>query len=170
MLSLADVLNLPVVRRAPPGGVVGGAGPGREGRWAHVIEMPEPDDLLKGGELVLTTGLGAGADPAHQAAWTATLVAQGPAALAVELGTSWRDVPPAVVAGCARAGVPVLAFHRPVRFIEITEAVHGAVVNASFALLARGEEIHRRFTELILRGRGVPEILAELAAEVKNPV
>src|SRR4051794_34989791 len=170
MLSLADVLELPVVRRALPEVVVGDAGLGREVRWAHVIEMPTPDDLLKGGELVLTTGLGAGSEPAHQAAWTASLVGQGLAALAIELGSSWRDVPSAVVAGCARAGVPVVAFHRPVRFIEITEAVHGAVVNAQFALLARGEEIHRRFTELILRGRGVPEILAELCAAVGNPV
>src|SRR3954449_2266634 len=170
MLSLADVLELPVVRRALPEVVVGRPALGREGRWAHVIEMPQPDDLLKGGELVLTTGLGAGADPAHQAAWTASLVAQGLAALAVELGSSWRDVPAAVIAGCARAGVPVVVFHRPVRFIEITEAIHGAVINAQYALLARGEEIHRRFTELILRGRGVPEILAELCAAVDNPV
>src|SRR3954469_15243678 len=170
MLSLADVLELPVARRALPEVVVGRPALGREVRWARVIEMPQPDDLLKGGELVLTTGLGAGAEAAHQAAWTASLVRQGMAALAVELGSSWRDVPPAVVAGCSRAGVPVVAFHRPVRFIEITEAVHGAVVNAQFALLARGEEIHRRFTELILRGRGVPEILAELCAAVGNPV
>ena len=167
MLSLADVLDLPVVRRALPEVVIGQTALDRDIRWAHVIEMPEPDDLLKGGELVLTTGLGASADPA---AWTASLVGQGMAALAVELGSTWRDVPPTVVAGCARAGVPVIAFHRPVRFIEITEGVHGAVVNAQFALLARGEEIHRRFTELILRGRGVPEILAELCAAVKNPV
>ena len=170
MLSLAAVLELPVVRRALPEIVVGEPALGRDVRWAHVIEMPDPDDLLKGGELVLTTGMGAGNDPAHQAAWTASLVEQGLAALAVELGSSWRDVPPAVVAGCARAGVPVVAFHRPVRFIEITEAVHGAVVNAQFALLARGEEIHRRFTELILQGRGVPEIMAELCAAVDNPV
>jgi purine catabolism regulator len=167
MLSLHDVLELPVVRRALPEVVVGEGALDREIRWAHVIEMPDPDDLLKGGELVLTTGLGASEDPA---AWTASLVHQGMAALAVELGSSWRDVPSEVVAGCARAGVPVVAFHRPVRFIEITEAVHSAVVNAQFALLARGEEIHRRFTELILRGRGAPEILAELCTAVGNPV
>src|SRR4051812_7553465 len=170
MLSLADFLDLPVVRRALPEVLIGDHALGTEVRWAHVIEMPDPDDLLKGGELVLTTGLGAGSDARHQAAWTASLVEQGLAALAIELGSSWRDVPPAVVAGCARAGVPVVAFHRPVRFVEITEAVHRAVVNAQFALLARGEEIHRRFTELILRGRGVPEILAELCAAVGNPV
>src|SRR3954451_17695014 len=167
MLSLADVLELSVVRRALPEVVVGDGALDREIRWAHVIQMPEPDDLLKGGELVLTTGLGARADPGT---WTASLLDQGMAALAIELGSSWRDVPNAVVAGCARAGIPVIAFHRPVRFIEITEAVHGAVVNAQFALLARGEEIHRRFTELILQGLGVPDILAELVAAVGNPV
>src|SRR3954468_1747988 len=167
MLSLADVLALPIIRRALPEVVVGDGALDRAIRWAHVIEMPDPSDLLKGGELVLTTGLGAREEPG---AWTASLLEQGMAALAVELGSSWRDVPSEVVAGCARSGVPIVAFHRPVRFIEITEAVHGAVVNAQFALLARGEEIHRRFTELILRGRGVPEILAVLCTAVGDPV
>ena len=170
MLSLADVLDLPVVRRALPEVVIGDGSLGRAIRWAHVIEMPDPDDLLKGGELVLTTGLGAGDEARHQALWSASLIEQGMAALAVELGSSWREVPAPVVAACARANIPVVAFHRPVRFIEITEAVHGAVVNAQYALLARGEEIHRRFTELILQGRGVPEILAELVTAVGNPV
>src|SRR4051794_40834785 len=170
MLSLAAVLDLPVVRRALPEVVTGADALARQIRWAHVIEMPDPDDLLKGGELVLTTGLGAGDAAAHQDAWTRSLVAQGLAALAVELGTSWRAVPRPVLRACAAAGVPVVAFHRAVRFIEITEAVHAAVLHAQFALLRRGEEIHRRFTELILQGRGVPEILAELAAAVRNPV
>ena len=109
--------------------------------------MPEPDDLLKGGELVLTTGLGAGDEARHQAAWTASLVEQGMAALAVELGSSWRDVPAPVVAACARAGVPVVAFHRPVRFIEITEArARGGGQRAVRAARARGGDppaLHR---------------------------
>ena len=168
MLSLAEVLELPVVRRALPEVVTGASD--RELRWAHVIEMPDPADLLKGGELVLTTGLGAGADAAHQARWIGSLIEQGIAALAIELGTSWRSVPRVVVDACASAGVPVVAFHRAVRFVEITEAVHGAVLHAQFDLLRRGEEIHQRFTELILQGRGAPEILAELAAAVGNPV
>src|SRR3954447_3371334 len=170
MLSLGSVLELPVVRRALPEVVTGEDVLARDIRWAHVIEMPNPEDLLKGGELVLTTGLGAGDDVSHQRAWASSLVDQGVAALAVELGTSWRTVPDALVAVCARAGVPVVAFHRPVRFIEITEAVHSAVLHVQFELLRRGEEIHRRFTELILQGRGVPEILAELCAAVRNPV
>src|ERR1700760_426447 len=170
MLSLGSVLELPVVRRALPEGGTGEDALARTIRWAHVIEMPDPEDLLKGGELVLTTGLGAGDAAAHQTAWTRSLLAQGMAALAVELGTSWRAVPAPVLRACKAADVPVVAFHRAVRFIEITEAVHAAVLHAQFELLRRGEEIHRRFTELILQGRGVPEILAELAAAVGNPV
>src|SRR4051812_25085205 len=108
MLSLADVLELPVVRRALPEVVTGEVA--CELRWAHVIEMRDPDDLLKGGELVLTTGLGAGDDPAHQRAWIASLIDQGMAALAVELGSSWRVVPGVLVDACTAAGVPVVAF------------------------------------------------------------
>src|SRR5688500_10713750 len=171
MLTLAEVLELPVVRRGLPEIATGHDELGRELRWAHVIEMPDPDDLLKGGELVLTTGLGAGTKPEAQKAWIGSVLEQGAAAIAVELGTTWREqVPAAVVEACAAAAVPLVAFRRAVRFVEITEAVHAAVLHRQFELLRRGEEIHRRFTELILHGRGVPEILAELASAVANPV
>src|ERR671914_484754 len=171
MLRLADVLELPVFRRALPEVIAGAEGLDRELRWAHVIEMADPSDLLKGGELVLTTGIGAGDRERDQERWIASLIEQGAAAVAVELGSTWRErVPEPVVRACADAGVPLVAFHRTVRFIEITEAVHSAVLNRQFELLRRGEEIHRRFTELILHGRGVPEILGEVADAVGNPV
>jgi purine catabolism regulator len=171
MLTLAEVLELPVVRRALPEVVVGEGLLDRELRWAHVVDTADPSGLLKGGELVLTTGIGAGPRDADQARWIASVLDQGVAAVAVELGTSWRErVPAPVVAACRAAGVPLVAFRRQVRFIEITEAVHAAVLHRQFELLRRGEEIHRRFTELILRGRGVPEIMAELADAVGNPV
>jgi PucR family transcriptional regulator, purine catabolism regulatory protein len=160
-----------VIRRALPEVIAGADGLDRELRWAHVIEMADPSDLLKGGELVLTTGIGAGSQERDQARWIASLIEQGAAAVAVELGSTWRErVPDPVVRACAQAGVPLVAFRRSVRFVEITEAVHAAVVNSQYELLRRGEEIHRRFTELILHGRGVPEILGELASAVGNPV
>src|ERR687891_994170 len=171
MLRLNDVLELPVFRRSLAEVIAGAEGLDRELRWAHVIEMADPSDLLKGGELVLTTGIGAGDRERDQEHWIASLIEQGAAAVAVELGSTWRErVPEPVVRACAEAGVPLVAFRRSVRFVEITEAVHAAVLNTQFELLRRGGEIHRRFTELILHGRGVPEILAELAAAVGNPV
>ena len=171
MLTVADVLELPVVRRGLPEVVAGSAGLARELRWAHVIELPDPADLLKGGELVLTTGMGAGEHAAAQRAWVGSLVGQGASAVAVELGHTWREhMPATVLEVCEADGVPLIAFRRAVRFVEITEAVHAAVLHQQFELLRRGEEIHRRFNELILAGRGVPEILAELAGAIGRPV
>jgi hypothetical protein len=83
MLRLSDILELPVVRRALPDVVAGSEGLDRELRWAHVIELAEPDDVLKGGELVLTTGIGAGARERDQRRWIRSLIAQGAAAVAV---------------------------------------------------------------------------------------
>jgi purine catabolism regulator len=109
MLTLADVLELPVVRRGLPEVVCGADGLGRELRWAHVIELSDPSHLLKGGELVLTTGIGAGAKEADQARWIASLIEQDVAAVAVELGSTWRErVPRAIVRACTEAGMPVV--------------------------------------------------------------
>src|SRR4051794_11856414 len=170
MLTLAEVLELPLVRRALPEVVVGHEVLDRELRWAHTLDTSDPSGLLKGGELVLTTGIGAGVRESDQARWIAVVLEQGAAALAVELGTTWRErVPDPIIAACQAADVPLVAFRRQVRFVEITEAVHAAVLHGQFALLRRGEEIHRRFTELILQGRGVPEIMAELVEAIGNP-
>src|ERR687895_715786 len=139
MLRLAEILELPVFRRALAEVIAGAEGLDRELRWAHVIEMADPTDLLKGGELVLTTGIGTGARERDQHRWIASVIEQGAAALAVELGSTWRErVPEPVVAACAEAGVPLIAFRRSVRFVEITEAVHAEVLNRQFELLRRG--------------------------------
>src|ERR1044072_8509420 len=125
MLTLAQVLELPVVRRALPEVITGSEALDRPLRWAHVIEMADPSDLLKGGELVLTTGIGAGTQERDQARWIASLVDQGPAAVMVELGSTWRErVPDPVVRACTDADVALVAFQRQGRVILITQGGH----------------------------------------------
>src|ERR1044072_7908950 len=107
MLTLAEVLELPVVRRGLPEIVVGEGLLERELRWAHVIEMPEPDDLLKGGELVLTTGLGAGTRPGGRGGWAggrAGARARGRRASAGGAGRSSRGARPPSRSSSARRG------------------------------------------------------------------
>ena len=74
------------------------------------------------------------------------------------------------MARAEQRGLPVIAFRRGVPFVEITEAIHGAIVNRQYALLRRGEAIHRRFTELVLEGQGIPEVMDALAAMIADPV
>jgi purine catabolism regulator len=168
--SIADVLALPAVRRAEPELLAGADRLEKEVRWVHAGEVPNMATLLKGGELLLSTGMGIGRTPILQRRFVTELAEIGIAALAIELGTSLTEMPEPLVKAAEEEGLCLIAFHREVRFIEITEGVHRELVDRGGNLLRRGDEMHRRFTALMLGGAGVPEVLDELADFVDNPI
>lgn len=169
-ITVREVLALPLLRRALPEVLAGEDLLDREIRWVHTSEVPNIASLLVGGELLLTTGMGIGRGGAAQRRLVEELRERGVAALAVELGTAFEQMPPALVEAAQRHDLPLIAFHRELRFVEVTEAVHRAIIDHGGELQRRGEELHRRFTSLMLGGAQVPDILAELATFVSNPV
>ena len=62
--TVSEVLTLPVIRGAGPRLVAGMAGSGRRVRWVHVAEVADIAHLLRGGELLLTTGIALPDEPA----------------------------------------------------------------------------------------------------------
>lgn len=169
-MTIGDVLDLPVLRRGVPEVAAGAQLLDRPVRWVHAAEVPNIATLLKGGELLLTTGMGLGASASEQRATAAALSARGVAGLVLELGATFATPPTAFATACAHHELPLILLHRPVPFVEVTETIHAEIVNGQFALMQRGEELHRRFTDLMLRGAGVPEVLGALAEATGNPV
>jgi PucR family transcriptional regulator, purine catabolism regulatory protein len=169
-ISLRAVLRLPALRHAVPEVVAGTDAIDRPVRWVHAGEVPDMPSMLRGGELLLTTGMGIGRDPEQQRRFAAGLAERGVAALALELGTTFDVVPPALLEEAAERGLPVIALHRESAFVDITEAVHREIVGHQHVLMRRGDELHARFTRLMLDGAGIPEVLAALAEAIANPV
>jgi purine catabolism regulator len=143
---------------------------GRTVRWVHAGEVPNIASLLKGGELLLTTGYGLGTRPADQRAFVRTLAERGIAALVVELGPRFARLPAALVETARTTHLPLVQLHREVPFVTVTEEIHTEIVNGHYALLQRAEEVHRRCTRALLGGGGVPQVLAILADFCGNPV
>jgi len=169
-ITVQQALELPGLRSGLPEVLAGAERLNRTVRWVHAGEVPNIASLLKGGELLLTTGYGLGTRPADQRAFVRTLAERGIAALVVELGTRFTRLPAALVETARTTGLPLVQLHREVPFVTVTEEIHTEIVNGHYALLQRAEEVHRRCTEALLGGGGVPQVLRILADFGGNPV
>ena len=87
--------------------VAGAKGQDRPIRWAHVSELKDPTRFLRGGEVLLTTGLGMRGGPAVQAAYVEQLARADLAALGIGLGFAFKATPPAERDAADQAGFPV---------------------------------------------------------------
>lgn len=169
-ITVQRALELPGLRGGLPEVVAGAERLQRTVRWVHAGEVPNIASLLKGGELLLTTGLGLGARPAEQRVFVRKLAERGIAALVVELGPRFTRLPAAIVETARAAGLTLVQLHREVPFVTVTEEVHTEIVNGHYALLQRAEEVHRRCTDALLGGGGIPQVLGVLADFSGNPV
>ncbi|WP_103513598.1 PucR family transcriptional regulator ligand-binding domain-containing protein, partial [Streptomyces sp. SM10] len=169
-ITVRRALELPGLRGGLPEVLTGEDRLDRTVRWVHAGEAPNIPALLKGGELLLTTGLGLGARPSDQRAFVRKLADRSIAALVVELGPRFGRLPTAIVEAARIAGLPLVQLHREVPFVAVTEEIHTEIVNGHYALLQRAEEVHRRCTQAVLGGGGVPQVLGILADFAANPV
>ncbi|MER6158977.1 PucR family transcriptional regulator [Streptomyces sp. NPDC001868] len=169
-ITVRRALELPGLRGGLPEILAGADRLHRTVRWVHAGEVPNIASLLKGGELLLTTGYGLGTRPADQRAFVRTLAERGIAALVVELGPRFSRLPAALVETARSAGLPLVQLHREVAFVTVTEEIHTEIVNGHYALLQQAEEVHRRCTEALLGGGGIPQVLGILADFSGNPV
>jgi len=170
-LSLREVLDLDVVRRGAPHVVAGGARLDVPVRWVHALELTDVGRLLRGGELVLSTGIALPDSPSGLTAYVASLADVGVAGLAVELGRRYTSALPAALVTAAEArSLPVIELRREVAFIEITEAVHARIIDElhlsrAAAALALGQlltsraeslerQAHRTLISALIEGPG----------------
>ncbi len=169
--TVAEVLALDPVRRGAPRVLTGADRLKAPVRWVHVIELAETGHLLRGGELVLSTGIALPPDPDGLARYVAGLATAGVSALAVELGSRYvRALPRALVMAATAAGLPLIALERETQFIAITEAVHARILDAQFAELRAAQQANQVFTGLALAGAGQDEIVARAAGLSGCPV
>ncbi|MGW6391902.1 PucR family transcriptional regulator [Streptomyces sp. NPDC055103] len=169
-ITVQRALELPGLRSGLPEVVAGADRLHRTVRWVHAGEVPNIASLLKGGELLLTTGLGLGTRPAEQRAFVRRLADRGIAALVVELGPRFARLPATIVETARAAGLPLVQLHREVPFVAVTEEIHTEIVNGHYALLRQAEEVHRQCTEALLGGGGIPQVLRILSDFAANPV
>jgi PucR family transcriptional regulator, purine catabolism regulatory protein len=169
--TVAEILALDPLRRGAPRVVAAADGLDAPVRWVHVIELAEAAHLLRGGELVLSTGIALPDDPAGLTRYVADLASVGVSALAVELGSRYsRSLPAALVSAASQHRLPLIVLQRETQFIEVTEAVHARIIDAQLEELRASERLHQVFTDLAVSGAPAGEVVRQAAVLSGRPV
>jgi purine catabolism regulator len=168
--TVREVIGLDAVAQGAPEVLVGGDALESRVRWVHVSDSAGVARLLNGGELLLSTGSAWPAAEADLRRFVDELVDAGLAGLIIELGSHYGAVPAAVVDVARERGLALAVLHREVKFVSLTEAVHGRIISAQSEALRARDEVRERFTALSLRGAPADFIVHQLAQTLGAPV
>ncbi|MFC4810557.1 PucR family transcriptional regulator [Paenibacillus sp. GCM10023250] len=167
-LTVRDVLARPAFRHAYL--AAGAAGLGRAVRWVHIIEVIRFDQLLQGGEMILTTGAAFKNDTAAFLTYLDQLVRCEAACLCIELGHHVSSVPDEWLRAAEAVGLPVIVFPRSVRFIDITQDIHTYRIHQHHRALQELEKTSRAFHRMTLASQGVNRVLELLRDSARASV
>jgi purine catabolism regulator len=148
-------------------------------RWVHITELVDPTPWLKGGELLLTTGIQL-KGPKVQHELIERLVEHEIAGLGFGTGFAHKKLPVALVNAARKRDFPVFEVPYELPFIAITERVFAQLVDERYELLQRsmaGDVLAEALTgnlypeELAakLRPFGIGEQAAVLAFSLPDP-
>jgi PucR family transcriptional regulator, purine catabolism regulatory protein len=148
------------------GGATGLDGPVR---WVHASELLDPTPWLKGGEIMLTTGLQLG-DAEAQRGFIARLADHGLAGVGLGTGFAHDTVPEAMKEEADARGLPLFEVPYEVPFIAVTERAFERLVNEQYELLKRSIAAQERLQRIVLSERGLPAVAAALSTSVGGTI
>jgi purine catabolism regulator len=161
---------MPLIADADPEVLAGGEQLGRPIRWLHPAEVHDIAHLLRGDELVLTTGIFLSDDAHELDAYVDSLDRAGVAGIILELGRRWQTAPRGLVASCEARGIVLVQLRREVSFAAVVEELGSHILEEKLDDLRASEHIHETFTRLDLEAASLQQILDAVVTIARAPV
>jgi purine catabolism regulator len=148
-------------------------------RWVHSTELPDPTPWLKGGELLLTTGIQLDT-PKVQREFIDRLADHQIAGVGFGTGFAHKRLPPALVTAAGKRGFPLFEVPYALPFIAITERAFAQLVRERYEMLQRNMagdvlaealsgHLYPEDLQARLRPFGIGEQVAVLAFKPPDP-
>jgi purine catabolism regulator len=148
-------------------------------RFVHSTELADPTPWLKGGELLLSTGLQLDG-PKAQREFIARLAHHEIAGLGFGTGFTHKRIPAALLAAARKHGFPLFEVPYELPFIAITERAFAQLLDERYEMLQRsmvGDVLAEALTghlypedlQTRLRPFGIGERVAVLAFRMRDP-
>jgi hypothetical protein len=148
-------------------------------RWVHSTELPDPTPWLRGGELLLTTGMQLDR-PKIQREMIERLADHRIAGLGFGIGFAHKRLPAALVTAARKREFPLFEVPYELPFIAITERAFAQLVNERYEILQRNMagdvlaeaiagHLYPEDLQARLRPFGIGEQVAVLAFKPPDP-
>ncbi|RBM23013.1 PucR family transcriptional regulator [Streptomyces sp. PT12] len=131
--------------------VAGREGRDRQVRWVHVSEVVDPTPWLRGGELLLTTGMRV-TDPEDFRPYVDRLADAGLAGIGFGVGMGYAAVPEPLIEQADLRGIAVLRIPVDAPYISISEAVSDMLSEERYHAISRAFEAQQALTRAALSG------------------
>ena len=165
LLQVRDVLNQPHFEKAEC--IAGKNGVHKNIKWVHVLEVMNAQKLLKGNELILTTGVTFQQSGKRFLQFIKELIAADCAGVCIEYGEYVQTVPEEVIVLADEMNFPIIVFHEEVRFVEITQNLHSLIINHQYTMMAKLESYSQLLNEETLHTQNIEDLLKLLYKNMK---
>jgi purine catabolism regulator len=167
-LTVREALTLDGLRRVEVR--AGRAGLDRTITCVNVMEVPDILQWVRGGELLLTTMYPLKDARLSPRELVPLLNDRGLAAIAIKPHRYLDEIPDEMLEAADAVALPVLELPSDASFVDLINVVLTRILNYQAETLLRSEEIHRRFTSVVLEGGGLAEIAGLLSNILDKPV
>lgn len=146
--TVADVLKRKHFEKAKV--IAGHQGMHRIVKWVHVVEVTNIHHLLRGKELILSTGVGWKENESLLLSFLQQLIECDASGLCIEIGTYTSSIPQEVIQLADAHQFPILLFLQEVPFVEITQDIHTHLINRHYQMIANLEAYSQQLNKKLL--------------------
>lgn len=142
--------------------IAGEGGLSNEVSSVTVFDAPDAWNWLKGGEFVITTGYFINNDSRVFEDLIINIKANKMAGIGIKVDRFIHKVPNSVIDKANELGIPIIYIPNHYAFIEIINPVLTKIINDQADRLKRSEMIRKSFTQLVIDGGDLKDILVTL--------
>lgn len=167
-MTVTELLRMQCLLRMDLDVLTGDVGMDRHIRWVHSTEALDIGQFLRGGEVILTTGIElVRVDRERRRRYIQDLCAFGASGLIIERNRALSHIPPELVEMAKTLNFPVITVAPNTSFMEITEQVHTAIVNEHQEMMRWVQDAERALNELARDDATLEEILDYVAGQLQ---
>lgn len=167
-MLLLDLLKVPIFASARI--IAGVEGLTRKVQSVNIMDAPDIIHFLKPGELLLTTAYVMKDDPQALQTLLSNMSQVGCAGIAIKTKRFLTEVPDQVIRLANELHFPIIELPLDHTLGEVLYKSVSCILEKRTEELKYSLESHRNFTNLVVQGQGIPEIVASLSALLETPV